>query len=165
MIEYTPYCIEDRSDALSPGELEACVVLLERGAAVDPISARRELPLAHARIVATLDGAIVGVGAIKRARAWYANKNSVSSGYAIDPNTLELGYVTIADAHRGHRLSSRIVDALLLKPWGALYATTDKDEMKTLLSNRLFVKQGREWDGTVGCLSLWIRPARESEGP
>lgn len=157
--EYSPYCIEDRSGGLTAEELELCVTLLARGSAVDPDFAREELPHAPMRVVATLDGVIVGVGAIKRARPGYAARNATKAAYPIASDMLELGYVTVGKAHRGHHLSSRIVDALLSKPWGPLYATTDKDEMKHVLSQRKFERRGREWDGEVGCLSLWIRPA------
>jgi hypothetical protein len=155
-----PYRIESRScSGLSDKELALCVALLKTGAAVDPAYAEQELPLARARAIAMFDDRIVGVGAIKRARPPYAAKVSRSSGYLIAPTMLELGYVTVDGPHRQKGLSSRIVDELLKTDWGALFATTDKDEMKLLLKNRKFEHRGHEWDGEVGCLSLWMRPA------
>jgi GNAT superfamily N-acetyltransferase len=149
------YRILDRSNPpLTAEEVDACVALLSRGGAVKPQFAREELPEAFARVVALYEGAIVAVGAIKRARPKYAQKVSRSSGYPVSGTMRELGYIAVSPQHRGHRLSSRIVDKLLERTVEPLFATTDKVEMKTLLANRKFMRQGREWDGEVGCIEM-----------
>jgi len=143
---------------LTEAEIAACVLLLQRGAAVNVATAEEHLPLAHVQTLALLGETIVGVSAIKRARRRYAAKISRSSGYTIHPTMPELGYVTVDKQHRGHHLSSRIVAALLTTSSGPLFATTDKDEMKTVLAKNGFVWRGHEWDGENGCLSLWVLP-------
>jgi hypothetical protein len=152
------YSIEDRSRAaLSETELSQCVGLLRRGAAVDPESAAIELPQAHARAIVVLDGSVVGIGAIKRLRPRYAAKVSSSSGFEIRRGTRELGYVAIDEGHRGHRLSSRIVSLLVSSYTDSLFATTDDERMKVVLSRNGFKRRGREWDGERARLSLWVR--------
>lgn len=151
---------------LTDKELAASLTLLERGRAVNIGTAADHLPNSHFQVLATRDGEIVGVGAVKRARPHYAAKTSRSSGYQIDPAMPELGYVTVDPRHRGHHLSSRIVAALLTRAKGPLFAMTDKEEMKTVLGKNDFVRRGREWDGETGCLSLWIRhPDPDHESP
>lgn len=150
------YKICERHGLTDP-EVIACLALLKRGAAVNTATASKHLPIALVQVLATHDGAIIGVGAIKRARPRYAAKISRSSGHEIDPATPELGYVTVDQPHRGHHLSSKIVSALLSATSGPLFATTDKEEMKTVLTKNGFVRCGHQWDGDTGCLSLWIR--------
>ena len=154
--ESDDYLIQDRH-GLSDSELAVCLDLLDRGAAVNVETAATHLPTAIAQVVATHAGKIVGVGAVKRARPDYAAKISRSSSHPIDPATPELGYVTVDKKHRGKHLSSRMVSALIAATSGRLFATTDKDEMKTVLSRNGFIKCGRDWDGDNGCLTLWMR--------
>jgi predicted GNAT family N-acyltransferase len=153
------YCVEGRRGLTDP-ELVACLALLKRGSAVSVATAARHLPIAVVQALAVHDRTIIGVGAIKRARPRYAAKISRSSDHQIDPTMPELGYVTVDQEHRGHHLSSRIVVALLNAESGPLFATTDKEEMKTVLAKNNFVRCGHEWDGDSGCLSLWIRQVR-----
>jgi predicted GNAT family N-acyltransferase len=153
------YQIEERH-GLTDAELAACLALLQLGAAVNVATAEEHLPIAIVQALGFLDGKIVGVDAIKRARPRYAAKTSRSSGYKIDRTMPELGYVTVDKQHRGHHLSSKIVAALLTTKIRPLVATTDKEEMKSVLAKNGFARCGHEWDGDSGCLSLWILPAQ-----
>ncbi len=155
-----PYRVT-RRDGLSDAELQVCLDLLGRGGAVDTERAAKHLPVARVQVVATLDDVIVGVGAIKLPRPGYALKIARDSGHGFDPRMPELGYVTVDRPHRCHQLSSRIVAALLATEHGPLFATTDKDAMKTVLHKNAFVQYGHQWDGNMGCLSLWLRPGRK----
>ncbi len=65
--------------------------------------------------------------------------------------------------NRGPHLSSKIVDELLLKSDGQMFATTDSDRMKNSLMRTGFKKIGEEWTGKRGLLSLWMRNADSTE--
>jgi len=143
--------------ALKGSELTACVDLLRCGGAVDPNSAACELPLAPVVAIAKSGHEIAGVGAIKRARPDYAKDKAQKSDFDFDPQINELGYVAVADKHRGHGLSHKIIKALLSNHDGPLFATTYNDRMKSTLRKAGFQMKGHEWDGDGGCLSLWVK--------
>ena len=158
MDEAADYSVTTRAaDTLTQAERARCIEILKEGEAVNVDTAREELPHSVALVVARHGDEIVGVGTIKRPRAWYAAKVSKSSGAPVPAETPELGYVAVAKAHRGKHLSSRIFDALLASHEGALFATTDDDKMKHLLETRGFAKKGDEWPGQRGTLSQWQR--------
>jgi predicted GNAT family N-acyltransferase len=140
---------------LSPEELEACVTIIRRGAAVNQHSAEAELPQAELLAVARSGDDIVGVGVIKRIRRVYASSIADRSGASFDQDTPELGYVAVDYEHRRHGLSHRIVAELLSKHDGRLFATTSDDYMKKILTKAGFKQKGREWEGQSGQLSLW----------
>jgi hypothetical protein len=83
---------------LSEQELGRCIDLVASGKAVDPRSARRELPKAVLIAVVRAHGNIVGVGAIKRARTAYASDKAAKS---------------VAADHQRKGLSGRIVESLI----------------------------------------------------
>lgn len=142
---------------LSAEDIGLCVSIITRGTAVDPESATTELP--KARLVAIVrEGAhIVGVGAIKRPRPQYASNVAKKSNFTFDRNTLELGYIAVEEAHRGHHLADSIVETLLYNYQGALFATTSNERMKRALKKAGFEQNGDEWKGRRNTLSLWIR--------
>lgn len=142
---------------LNAADLAACVAIVSEGRAVNPASARDELPRSLLVAVVRAEDAIVGVGAIKRARPPYAKKRAKLAGQEFPPETPELGYVAVASAHRGQAWSSKIVDKLLAAHAGPLWATTDDERMKHLLQKAGFVRRGKEWDGKRGRLSLWLK--------
>ena len=142
---------------LTAAELERCVTIIEAGDAVDPGSARAELPRSKVVAIARKGDEIVGVGAIKRVRRDYVARIAQRSGVTLASETPELGYVARDRKHRGSRLSLRIVAALLSMHRGPLFATTDHDRMKQTLSESGFVEQGHEWQGKRGWLSLWTK--------
>lgn len=146
---------------LSKDDLAACVAIIKTGDAVDPESAERELPLAQAVAVVRKDGQVVGVGAIKRIRRGYASIVAERSGSDFSSQTPELGYVSVAADHQGHRLSARISSVLLsgIDQQGPVFATTSNPRMKATLAKVGFVQEGQEWDGDSGRLSLWLKRA------
>lgn len=154
------YQVQTRDPSLlSASELDGCASILEKGSAVNVDSAREELPHAVVVAVLTFEQTIVGLGAIKQARPWYAAKIAQRSGTTVDPGMNELGYVAIDRTHRGQHLSTRIVETLVSNFGESLFATTDSEPMKCALQRNGFVRQGHEWDGKRGCLSLWVRKA------
>jgi len=149
-----------RPSALTTAEIDAVVAILHQGGAVNPRSARQEMPQAKTVVLVRKDKAIVGVGAVKRPRPSYARQKQSDSGHSFDQDLCELGYVAVACGHRGHHLSSFIADALLARYYRDLFATTDKPEMKHVLKKRGFEQCGREWAGRGGELSLWLLERR-----
>ena len=147
---------------LLPEEIAACVKVIREGSAVDPTTAAQELPYAVAVAIVCAGEHIVGVGAIKRSRPDYAKRiaSAAKSAFAFDPQMNELGYVAVLPAHRGGR-SGPIMNSLLERFSGPLWATTSEDLMKHSLGNRGFVQKGKEWPSTKGNrLSLWIKCAQ-----
>jgi len=142
---------------LTAAEIATCVAIVSKGEAVRPKSMERELPLAGVLAVVRKGRQIVGVGAIKRVRARYAETIANRSGESFPADTPELGYVALDPRHRGNHLSPRIVAALLAKHRGPLFATTDCDRMKSGLSKAGFVRKGGEWEGGRDRLSLWLK--------
>jgi len=67
---------------------------------------------------------------------------------------LEIDYHPSFCRRKGH--SSKCVAALLSGRTASLFATTD-DRMKETLAAAGFVKQGRDWQGQAGQLSLWLK--------
>jgi hypothetical protein len=143
--------------SFSKEDLNPCIELLEQGDAVDPESARIELP--HAPLVAILrDGpAIVGVGAIKRKRPGYTADISAKSRFALETHWHEVGYVVTAPTH-GKRGISKEITAKLLAGFSPrpLFATTSSPYMKRTLVEAGFQQMGAEWKGKRGQLSLWL---------
>ncbi|MDE2184521.1 MAG: hypothetical protein KGJ78_15995 [Alphaproteobacteria bacterium] len=145
---------------LTKDQQQTVLKILGDGKAVDVASAKVELPHVTALVLLRHHDAIVGVGTIKPERVWYAKdvQSAKKSGHPFDPKTLELGYVVVAQDHQDKKLSSHIADALLAGHKGALFATTDKEKMKSALGHRGFVQHGNEWKGRNGTkLSLWLR--------
>ena len=148
---------------LSPDEIKACLVVLKEGDAVDVKAAERELPRAVTVAVVRVGKDVVGIGAIKRQRPFYAKRiaGAKCSGFSFDPNMHELGYVAVRKANRGGQ-SGPIVDSLLRTFKGPLWATTFDDRMKSTLEHRDFVQRGKEWPSENGKhqVSLWIKESK-----
>jgi N-acetylglutamate synthase-like GNAT family acetyltransferase len=130
--------------------------ILREGRAVNVPSALEEIPFSRRFVLARRDGTIIGLGAIKRARAWCAEDTQKRAGHSFDSNMEELGYVAVDDSFRRRRLSSRIVDALLDGYSHPLFSTTDSDRMKSVLEHRGFKQAGKPWAGNRSELSLWL---------
>ncbi len=148
-------------DELSKGEFVACIAIIKSGRAVNLDSAAAELLKAPLVAIARSGDTIVGVGAVKRVRKGYALAIAGYSGTVFDSGTSELGYVAVDRDHWGHRLSHRIVAALMSQRRDAMFATTDSEPMKKTLARAGFTKKGHEWRGEKGTLSLWIKKASE----
>lgn len=137
-------------------ELAACAALVQQGGAVQG-DCRAKLRRAMNVAVASCQGSIVAVGTIKALRPDYASSIAQRSGFALSPETPELGYVAVDEHHKGNDLSHRVVAELLKDDAGALFATTSNDRMKSVLTRAGFLRQGHEWQGRDAALSLWIK--------
>jgi RimJ/RimL family protein N-acetyltransferase len=145
------------TEHLDEAEREACIAIVKKGEAVDPEAAEQELARANVLVVVRKGRQVVGVGAIKRPRPGYAAKIMKRSGHVFPPDTPELGYVAVDPEHRGNHLSPKIVAALLAEQQGPLFATTDCERMKSVLSKAGFLRKGDAWKGKRGQLSLWLK--------
>jgi RimJ/RimL family protein N-acetyltransferase len=143
------------SRELSPAELAACSTIIVDGGAVDAKAMKRHLPNCTAFAIARTGEQIVGVGAIKAVRKDYTAKVAKNSGVDLPPHTPELGYVAVHRDHRNRGLAQRIATELASRMAGRLFATTDDERMKRILSNAGFVKKGKEWKGRRGIISYW----------
>jgi hypothetical protein len=137
--------------------VSTCIAIIKQGEAVDWQSAKRELPLAMAVVIARKGSEIVGVGAIKRERRQYAADVSKKSGFKFPPETPELGYVAVEPGHQGRGLSLRITRLVLSGQKTALFATTYNEWMMKTLAKAGFVRKGKEWKGRKHMLSLWYK--------
>lgn len=156
----TDYTVEVlRFAELGPAKRAGAIELLELGKAVDVESASQELPKAELVAVLLHSDLVAGIGAVKRPRPAYARKVQLRAKVAKDLPEHELGYIAIGEAHQGHKLSRRIVEALVNSHPGGLFATTDRAEMKRTLARFGFKETGESWLGNKGQLSLWIRAA------
>jgi GNAT superfamily N-acetyltransferase len=143
---------------LSNEVIEACANIIRQGGAVDPKSAKRELPLAEMVAIVRAGQEVVAAGAIKRQRPKYAADIAQKSGISFDRNMLELGYVSVEKSYHSQGLSHRIVTSLLTAlPDRSLFATTSSERMKDTLAKAGFVLEGSEWQGNKSRLSLWIK--------
>jgi len=143
--------------SLPSQDLKCCVELLDKGGAVDPLSARGELPRASLVAIRRDGTTIVGVGAIKQKRGWYAASVSKKSGFKLDADWQELGYVVTAPTHPNRGISKAITTRLLAeflpRP---VFATTSSPYMKKTLARAGFQQKGVEWRGKKEQLSLWL---------
>jgi hypothetical protein len=148
-----------RSDDRSKDVLEKCAAIIKSGRAVDITTDK--LRRAAVLVVAEAEGIIAGVGVIKGPRPAYGAAIARKSTFALPSEMSELGYVAISAEHKGKKLSHRMVAELIRDRTDALFATTDDPRMKRTLTTAGFIQQGKEWEGSRGRLSLWIRPASE----
>lgn len=150
---------------LSNEDIEACISLIRKGGAISPGFVPE---LTRAMVLAIIrDGQdIVGVGAIKGKWPEYASLIAQRSGFRFNKNTYELGYIAVKESHRFQGISYEIVINLLAsfrdRP---LFATTANEYMKRTLEMAGFVRQGHEWKGFNGELSLWIKYADSKKKP
>jgi hypothetical protein len=141
-------------------QIKECHSLIVKGRAVDPNTARAELPLAKWIAVALEPDSqkVIGVGVIKRCRPKYASRIAKSSGFSLNHDIHELGYVSVDESKRRRGISHQITGLLLThfreRP---LFATTSDYGMKRTLSAAGFTQEGSEWAGKYGRLSLWIK--------
>jgi hypothetical protein len=145
---------------LSDAELSSCVAIVSDGAAV-AINLKK-LQNARSLALARKGGAIVGVGAIKRAQPERAIRVAQASGFSFPKETPELGYIAVAPEHRRQGISHQLVGTLVKAMPGGLFATTDDQSMMKTLAGAGFLRRGSEWPGRRGQLSLWLRPAEQT---
>ena len=146
-------------ESLNDSETLVCLQVLENGDAVDVEYAKQELPRCAVVALVKESGNIIALGAIKRQRPEYAADKAAKAGFEFDNRTHEVGYITVANSHRGRHLSRDILQTLLTKfAIRPLFATTSNERMKATLSFSGFDQKGKEWKGPRGnWLSLWIK--------
>lgn len=137
-------------------ELYACIEIIKEGGAVNVATATEELPEALFVAVKRAAGSIVGVGAIKKQRPWYARDIADKSGHKFDENLHELGYFAVHANHRKQGIARQLLLHLIsLGRPRPLFATTSSTTMKKLLSEVGFKQHGKQWKNST--LSLWIK--------
>jgi hypothetical protein len=144
---------------LSEAEKLRCIELVQQGHAANAAVAAREIRLATALAVARKDGAIVAVGAIKRARDYTATV-AENADYPLPVDTPEMGYVSVDKPHRDKRLSSKVIEKLLDGHKGPIFASTSSDKIRKINTRLGFTKAGREWDSVQNPgdkISLWVK--------
>ncbi len=153
--EFTAYA----AGTLVEAALERCVDIILAGGAVAVTVPK--LRAAVKLVVATQNGEIIGVGALKGVRpANYVRglAGPHKSDYEFPPETPELGYVAVDARHQGSRLSHVLVAKLLEDESGPYFATTDHGGMKKVLAAAGFAPKGKSWKSQRDAdLSLWIR--------
>jgi GNAT superfamily N-acetyltransferase len=106
--------------------------LVVEGGAVNPQGlAQRIRNASRLLFLRTSEGKLVGVGALKHPRPSYRNRVFADAGATVSANEypVELGWVVVAKAYQGRRLSTRMVGELL--PFAKnenIFATTRADE-------------------------------------
>jgi hypothetical protein len=149
-------------NALSKIDITRCLSLVNGGGAlVVRVTANQVRQSKYVCVVRNGDE-IVGVGVIKPPRPHYATGIAKKSGFDVDKNMLELGYVSRDPLHRGKSLSETIVAGLLSHcPVSPLFATTSNQKMKEALEHSGFVQKGKEWVGRDRKkLSLWLKRSK-----
>ena len=148
-----------RRGELSAEDLNKSLSVLEEGKAVNLASARAELPIAPVVVLKRIDGKVVGLGAIKRQRPDYAADKARASGYDLDPNMHEVGYVAVRQAfgERGVLWADHGCPVV-----GVAAAAVLGDDIESVYGETLtragFDPRGEPWAGASGnVLRLWIR--------
>ena len=151
----------------TPQALTGFEQLVIEGGAVDPQGlAQRIRKASHLLFLRTIDGQLVGVGALKHPRPSYRNRvfANAQATAASDEYPVELGWVVGAKTHQGQGLSTRIVGELL--PFAKnenVFATTRADErVMRYASDHGFEINGKPYPSGRGYdLVLYLRkPAR-----
>ncbi len=153
-----------------PCELDACEMaraleLIESGGEVS--LSRDALESCHLIGLMRLDARIVGVCAVKPARASYTRSIAQKSGTELDGVTGEFGYlVTDRDCRRALAVPSvwRAASEELIRAMGTakLYATTRADNtgVQAILRRCGFTRAGNQWPSEMNpgkFITLWVK--------
>ena len=142
-------------DKLTEAEMAQCVAIVRAGKAIRKDYETQGLKETAVLAVVRQGGEIVGVGAIKKPRA-YTGTIATKAGYDFPVDTPELGYIAVSKG--GNDLSPRIVASLLDGHQGPLFATTSHPKIKSVLKAAGFEVKGNEYEGNSGSqLSLWTK--------
>ena len=156
-----------RPSQLTERDRRSCVALIAEGDAVAGAFVNEWFPRSIVVAVKRSGAEIVGVGAIKPTRRHYATTVAERSGFELNPEMHEMGYITVREDHQGCGIARDIVQALDSEHEPPLFATTSNESMKRILGEFGFVRRGKGWTGDRGgVLSLWIRDRHaSSSGP
>lgn len=166
MADDQPYSWTGRFAELDRNDQRAVAKLVKEGGAI-PDTIEQILPrLGRSHRVELLrergTDRIVGAGVLKDPSANYRQNKFAEAGVAIEgyADAPELGYVVVESDREGQGLGERLVRAVADPLTQSCFATTDNPRMHGKLHRAGFSRQGREWQGARGKLSLWTRPAR-----
>ena len=112
-----------------------CIALIVEGDAVDHAYVEEWFPRSIVVAVRRLDAEIVGVGVIKPSRRGYAKQVAARSGYGLDPEMHELGYITVREDHRRRGIARAVVQTLDTEHEAPLFATTGRSRLRIFLVN------------------------------
>ena len=139
--------------------------LVIEGGAVDPQGLAQRIRNAFRLLfLRTLEGQLVGVGALKHPRPGYRDRvfANAQTTAASDQYRVELGWVVVAKTHQGQGLSTRIVGELLAFAKNEnVFATTRADErVMRYASDHGFEINGKPYASGRGYdLVLYLRNA------
>lgn len=166
MADDQPYPWTGRFTDLGREDQRAVAALVKEGGAI-PDSIEQILPrLARSHRVELLrepgTNRIVGAGVLKDPSTNYRCNKFAEAGVAIDgyEDAPELGYIVVAKDRERQGLGERLVRAVANPLTKGCFATTDDPTMFRKLVRAGFSRQGQEWQGVRGKLSLWTRPAQ-----
>jgi len=150
------------SGAELPEKLLSSVVKLIRGGgalADDGGALMQRLQRSHRVAIYLDDGAVCATASLKEPAPNYRKGVFEKAGILLSDfsQARELGYVVVDDDFQGKGLASKLVTALINESDVPCYATTDSDRMARILEHSGFLRQGEEWKGQRGMLSLWLR--------
>lgn len=138
--------------------------LVLSGGQVNPATLASLITGALAIALAKSDGELVGVGAVKRPNKSYARGVFQKAKVSLTPEQFpfELGWVFVAEAGRGMRLASRIVEGLMPAVQGVgSYATSSvsNEKMHSSLRRFGFQKVGTPYASVQneGDIQLFVR--------
>ena len=150
-----------RPSQLTERDRRKCVAIIAEGDAVDGAFVQKWFPRSIVVAVKRSGAEIIGVGVIKPTRRQYAKTVAERSGFELDPEMHEIGYVTVREDRQRRGIGRAIVQALDSGHEAPLFATTSNESMKRALGQFGFVRRGNEWTGDRGgVLSLWVRDRR-----
>jgi GNAT superfamily N-acetyltransferase len=152
------------SDCTAPALADFEKLVIE-GGAVNPEGLAQRIRNASCLLfLRASDGQLIGIGALKHPRLGYRNMvfADARATVAADEYPIELGWVVVASAYQGRRLSTRMVGELL--PFAKnenIFATTRADErVMSFASDYGFKIHGRPYPSGRGYdLVLYLRKA------
>jgi len=134
----------------SRGELELFTRLARDGGEVQSYGLSNRVRRAKALAFLVEDGSTIGIAALKQPDQGYKADVFAKAGAAEAPGQFlyEVGWVVIAEKHRGRKLSRVLVDAVLSKSESrSVFATsaTTREAMHRTLSRFGFVRHGQSY--------------------
>jgi RimJ/RimL family protein N-acetyltransferase len=131
-----------RPSECSQQELEAFEALVRKGeeVALEGLSGRI-IKAAFLVFLTELDGSLVGVSALKHPNPGYRRGVFQKSNSSLNPEDydFELGWIFVAEPHRGQGLSHTLVEKLLLYAGAKkIYATTRESNLPMRHTNQRF---------------------------
>ena len=147
----------------STDDLTAFAALVIAGGAVTPHGLDARIHAAFRLLfLRTPEGHLAGVAALKRPNIGYRSGvfQHASATVSADAYTTELGWIVVADSHRGQRLPLQLITHLLPHAGGErIFATTHSRAVQYALSDSGFQRDGVPYPSGQGDhnLILYVR--------